>query len=328
MNAPFFSIVVPVYNVEGYVEKCVRSILAQSFGCYEVILVNDGSKDNSGAICDRLSAENPMRVKVIHKPNGGLSDARNVGIDAAKGEYVIFVDSDDYWDDSNALCQIKEKLSAQPDILFFGCKDYYCNKGTIVVGRYNYDEDILECGDKDRIVGYLVQSGAYPGAAWLCAVRRDFLLKNALYFIKGLKSEDIDWMFNVFIHAKSFAALNNPFYVYLKNRSGSITSTTNTKTVDDLFYIVAKWSKKLHSFNEPYAKYLLGHLSYCYMMLLINYAQMPRHIRKMKRKDIESEMRLLDYASGVKLKVFAHIIKMVGVGIGSSLLLYTYKMTH
>lgn len=328
MIAPFFTIVVPVYNVEGYVEKCVRSILAQSFGSYEVVLVNDGSKDNSGAICDRLSAENPMRVKVIHKPNGGLSDARNVGIDAAKGGYVIFVDSDDYWDDCNALYQIKDKLTAQPDVLFFGCKDYNCNDGTMAVSRNNYDEKILQCGDKKRILKYLVQSGMYPGAAWLSVVRRDFLLKNNLYFVKGLKSEDVDWLFDVFVHAKSFAALNNPFYVYLKNRSGSITSTANTKTVDDLLYIVTKWSEKLHSLGEPYAKYLLAHLSYCYMMLLINYSQLPQEVQIAKREQVESEKRLLDYAMGAKYRIFAFIIKIIGLSAGSRLLLKMYKKTH
>lgn len=328
MINPFFTIVVPVYNVESYVEKCVKSIVAQSFDSYEVVLVNDGSKDNSGAICDRLSEENKMLVKVIHKPNGGLSDARNVGIDAAKGKYIIFVDSDDYWDDCNALEQIKEKLSVQPDVLFFGCKDYNCKDGTMVVSRNNYNEKILQCGNKERILKYLKQSGMYPGAAWLCAVRRDFIIKNNLYFVKGIKSEDIDWLFDVFIHAQNFAALNKTFYVYLKNRSGSITNTADVKTVDDLLYIVAKWSRKLHSLSEPYVKYLLAHLSYCYMMLLINYSQLPDEVKSEKKEAIESEKRLLSYAIGAKYRIFAFIIKIIGLSAGSRLLHKMYKMTH
>ena len=91
----FFSVVVPVYNVEQYLKECVDSILSQTFKDFELILVNDGSKDSSPAICDEY-AKKDDRIKVIHKPNGGLSDARNVGTAAAKGEYVIYIDSDDY----------------------------------------------------------------------------------------------------------------------------------------------------------------------------------------------------------------------------------------
>ena len=92
---PKISIIVPVYNVEKYLEKCVRSILAQTFTDFELILVDDGSPDSSGAMCDQF-AEQDQRVKVIHKENGGLSDARNAGIEIATGEYLGFVDSDDY----------------------------------------------------------------------------------------------------------------------------------------------------------------------------------------------------------------------------------------
>ena len=92
---PKVSVIVPVYKVESYLRKCVDSILGQSFSDFEVILVDDGSPDNCGAICDDYATRD-QRVKVIHKINGGLSDARNVGLDAAIGQYICFVDSDDW----------------------------------------------------------------------------------------------------------------------------------------------------------------------------------------------------------------------------------------
>ena len=91
---PTISVIVPVYRVEKYIRRCVDSILAQSFRDYELILVDDGSPDYSGAICDEYATRDP-RIRVIHKENGGLSSARNVGIDAASGEYLFFMDSDD-----------------------------------------------------------------------------------------------------------------------------------------------------------------------------------------------------------------------------------------
>ena len=96
------SVIVPVYNVEKYLAECIQGVQAQSFPRWELILVNDGSKDRSGAICDDFAAKDE-RIRVIHKPNTGVSDTRNVGLENAKGKYVIFLDADDYWYDQLAL---------------------------------------------------------------------------------------------------------------------------------------------------------------------------------------------------------------------------------
>ena len=102
------SVIVPVYNVEGYLARCVDSILGQTYENLEVILVDDGSRDGSGALCDAFARQD-HRVKVIHKPNGGLSSARNTGIDAAQGEYLAFVDSDD-WLEPDAYAQMLARM--------------------------------------------------------------------------------------------------------------------------------------------------------------------------------------------------------------------------
>ena len=90
------SIIVPVYNVELYLEECIESIIAQTYKDVEIILIDDGSTDKSGAICDKIALKDE-RIIVVHKVNGGLSSARNLGIEIAQGKYIIFVDSDDYW---------------------------------------------------------------------------------------------------------------------------------------------------------------------------------------------------------------------------------------
>ena len=118
---PKISIIVPVYNVEEYIHRCIDSILAQTFTDFELILVNDGSHDQCGKICDEY-AENDSRIKVIHKKNGGLSDARNAGLEIAQGEYIGFVDSDDYIEHD-----MYEKLIE-------ACKEY--NSKLAMCGRY------------------------------------------------------------------------------------------------------------------------------------------------------------------------------------------------
>ena len=112
-----FSVILPIYKVEKYLCECVDSILNQSFTDYEIILVDDGSPDGSGAICDEY-AEKDARVKVIHKVNGGLSDARNAGFAIAQGEYVVFIDSDDYVTDPDFLkifLKVKNLLQSQKE---------------------------------------------------------------------------------------------------------------------------------------------------------------------------------------------------------------------
>ena len=116
-----FSVVIPVYNVKDYLPKCIDSVLAQDFDDYEIVLVDDGSTDGeSGAICDRYAEANAARIRVIHKPNGGLGDARNVGIEAAQGEYVVFLDSDDYVDAGmlSALAAVIDRFHC--DMIDFG----------------------------------------------------------------------------------------------------------------------------------------------------------------------------------------------------------------
>ena len=113
MDKVKISIVIPVYNAEDYLERCIQSILAQNFSSYEVILVDDGSSDASSLICDRYSATDP-RFRTIHKPNGGLSDARNVGVAHATTDYIIFIDADDIFDNGFALEKLKIALENDP----------------------------------------------------------------------------------------------------------------------------------------------------------------------------------------------------------------------
>ena len=114
----FFSVIVPVYNVEKYLSECVDSILSQTFTNFELILVNDGSKDGSGAICDAY-AQKDGRVKVIHKENGGQSSARNCGVEVATGKYAIFIDSDDFFVTNTFFAELKDKLDDDTDVVVF-----------------------------------------------------------------------------------------------------------------------------------------------------------------------------------------------------------------
>ena len=109
MDNPKISIIVPVYKIEDYLDRCVQSLISQTYKNLEIILVDDGSPDNSGKIADEY-AQKDQRIQVIHKKNGGLSDARNAGMDVATGDYICFIDSDDWWINNTVLEHINKKL--------------------------------------------------------------------------------------------------------------------------------------------------------------------------------------------------------------------------
>ena len=137
VQTPFFSIIVPIYKVEKYIMQCVNSILEQTFSDYELILVDDGSPDSCPLICDQLKERN-SKIKVIHKQNGGVSSARNLGLKHANGKYVCFVDSDDYYSRKDALQVIKNELdNSNADVLILKAQEISTQ-----------DDVVLECKEK------------------------------------------------------------------------------------------------------------------------------------------------------------------------------------
>lgn len=130
---------------------------------YEIILVDDGSPDKCPEICDRY-AEIDDRIHVIHKENGGLSSARNRGVESAKGEYIIFIDSDDYWNDAEALEEIAGKIEKlrSVDVIVFNNIDYSCLTGESIICKREYDENLLENSSKRVVLKYMFENGLFP----------------------------------------------------------------------------------------------------------------------------------------------------------------------
>ena len=127
------SVIIPVYNTEKYLKECVESVLAQTYHNLEILLINDGATDSSPQICESY-AKQDARIKLIHKENGGLSDTRNTGIKQCSGDYVLFLDSDDYWDDPKMVEKLADQMQQYPvDILNFRYKKIYVRYQTIYI---------------------------------------------------------------------------------------------------------------------------------------------------------------------------------------------------
>lgn len=232
-----FSIIVPVYNVEKYLRKCIDSILQQEYTEFEVILVDDGSSDRSGQICDEYAAV-CEKVNVLHKKNGGLSSARNAGIDKAKGEYLIFIDSDDWIvkGSLNAFSLILERCS-KPDILVTRWIESYADKDEVVDGGMT--EFIKKGFDRQRALEWILNISDVTWPAQLKIVSSAFIKKYDLRFWEGKLHEDMDWTSRLCYAAETFAACDLAWYYHRNERSDSIMNSIRGKNIEHIITIAA-----------------------------------------------------------------------------------------
>lgn len=223
---PKLSVVVPVYKVEQYIHQCVDSILDQTFTDFEIILVDDGSPDKCGEICDEYTKKD-SRVKVIHKKNGGLSDARNFGIDIAQGEYITFVDSDDKIDKYMYYDMLKNLEENDLDII---CCDTYIVRGNNKKFRPRYDNDKIF--DKNESIVEIL-NGNIDNAAWNKIYKR--CLFEKIRYPKGRIYEDVATTYKLFYLANRVGYLKKPYYYYYKRKGSIVASAFNSKSRYDCF---------------------------------------------------------------------------------------------
>ena len=223
------SIIVPVYNVEKYLEKCVISIISQTYKNIEIILVDDGATDNSGKICDELK-EKDKRIQVIHKKNGGLSDARNAGLKIARGEYIGFVDSDDYIEKDmfETLYKLNKENNADISIVSF----YELYGGKIIGVR---DSKKLEILDKIEAMKELLIDTKIQSYAWNKLFKKE-LFKDII-FPTNKNFEDIATTLLLFEKANKIVLLESPKYYYVR-RDDSIIGVKNYKTYKDYLDVI------------------------------------------------------------------------------------------
>lgn len=226
---PLVSVIVPVYNVEKYLRQCVDSVLAQTFSGFELILIDDGSLDNCGAICDEYAAQDP-RVSVIHQENGGLGHARNVGMDQAVGKYLVFLDSDDYWLPMTLERSISEAENNQTQVLMFGARLFMDGMGegeSIRDYRYNANEGIVQSGaDSLRA---MLDAREYRPESCLRLFLLDYLRGTGLRFDEGVIFEDVKISFLSYLYAERVECIDAQLYQY-RMRSDSIMQSRSIRT--------------------------------------------------------------------------------------------------
>lgn len=222
---PKLSVIIPVYNVENYLSKCIESVINQSFKDFELILINDGSTDRSGQICDEYLTKD-KRIRVIHKNNEGVSKARNIGIDESKGEYLIFIDSDDWIEYNTFQCLIENIEIYKSDLIISGMiYDYYENE--VLISNIKKTTDFLVNVNKKSLqVNF---SNLFEKVNFLSSCNKMFLSKiiknnNIKFDENSIIYEDFNFNLNVINNSNNITIVPNLLYHYRINSQECILS--------------------------------------------------------------------------------------------------------
>ncbi|QJX64180.1 glycosyltransferase [Niallia circulans] len=254
------SVIVPIYNVENYLDKCIESILNQTYSNLEVILVNDGSPDNCGGICDNYASTDD-RIKVVHKKNGGLSDARNAGMSYATGEYISFIDSDDYIHLTFYETLINLMVKHNADIVQCGYEMVYEDKGSTIRKREETPKESIYSG-KNNILNNLYNNNyGKTVVVWNKLFKSN--LFEEVYFPKGKLHEDEMTTYQILHQAEKFVITEKNLYYYLQRKSSIMGQGFNidSLTLIEAYYNQIRFYKQNNLFElEKKATSRLEHL--------------------------------------------------------------------
>ncbi|MFV5696983.1 glycosyltransferase family 2 protein [Flavobacterium sp. ZT3R17] len=304
-----FSIIVPVYNVEEYLSQCIDSILEQSFSNFELILVNDGSTDTSLAICSKYK-ENDERVVLINKKNEGLSASRNQGLLEANGEYIVFVDSDDFWVGQNVLQDIAALINkTNVDIIiheesrYFSSNRIECkyNQNKLKHISGNFEEDALD----------MVYHHLYVASAWDKVIKKSILIENDLFFTLNKFGEDMEWCAKLMNHLQTYCIYPKSFYMYRQLRPGSIVFNINEKVVLDIFMSVKNGLIEIENNKKTLQLAIKNYWSFYYVVVLMHFDKLSSNNKKVLIKDLASWKNLISSGRNVtvnKVNTFYKIL--------------------
>lgn len=255
---PKVSVIVPFYNVENYIERCLETLVNQTLEDIEIILVNDGSKDNSKGIVQKYIKKYPEKIVYLEKENGGLSDARNYGIPYAKGEYIAFLDSDDYVEKDMYKTMYEIAKNEDSDMVECDFIWEYPNRKRVDTGSiYKTKKEMLE---KIRVV------------AWNKLIKREILEKSQVRFPKGYRYEDVEFTYKLLPFLENVSFCKMPMVHYIQ-REGSITSSQNERTIEifDVLEHVIKYYKENNLYEEyqEQLEYIYARYAFCSSLLRI-----------------------------------------------------------
>ena len=308
------SIVIPVYNVSRYLRQCIDCVLSQTYRQLQIILVDDGSTDCSGQMCDEY-AKQDERIRVIHKPNGGLSDARNVGTENAKGDYIVYLDADDCWNSNGYLQKMLDSIIVSGADMSMSLMSRFVDEKDIPVSRsFIYEEQDFR-GNALQTFERLYRKQQYSMSACNKMIKTSILRDNNIFFTKGLLGEDMDWTSRLLPHVSSVSYCNEAVYLY-RERPGSITKTFRLKNAEDFCWILETWETYWSNYVDKHiAKVFLGYYATLYVTFVYNYLLIPSSQRPLVKQRICNLSSLLEYSNAPKSDRLKRLKDMFSVSL-------------
>ena len=314
------SVIIPVYNVEKYLDECLGSVIPQINESCEVILVDDGSTDSSGIICDSYRTSN---ICVVHKENGGLSSARNAGLEIAKGRYIAFVDSDDRIAEG-AISTVLEWIETHSDDICFMNAIKFFPDGTEVSLGDGITVEGVEGKTSEEVLSYLATRPKFPGSSCTKIYSKVFLDRLGIRFPKDRRtSEDLWFVIECLINAMSFNYLDIPYYEYRQNREGSITNSVTENGVKSLYQFVDYYSHHLCTGRKPKnikCQYAMSFVAYEYIQLITDASTLKSISATEQMKYLSEYKWTLKYGASTKLKICKVVTNILGVKLSSKLM--------
>ena len=322
-----FSIIVPVYNVEQYLKDCIESILKQSFSNYEILLINDGSTDRSGLICDEYALSEPKIIS-FHKENGGLSDARNYGIKRAKGEYFVFIDSDDYIE-TDALDKFNKQLleSNNPDVLITHIQKIFIDSNIVKQTDEGLSLDLINNYSKNEIIKLMFtkSNSLWPAVRYI--VKRTIIENNSLKFALGYLHEDIDWTSKLFLNAETYTGLDYYWYNHRIGRQDSITTNKSAKRTLDIIKLVSNNIEDVnyHKFDLETRNIMFQRMVKSLFSSLGDYKFYYDGEKKKVIESLNSSKNIFQYTCKFHHKLFVRFCRVFGFETGLNLMSFMHS---
>lgn len=310
-SLPLISVIVPVYNVEPYLERCIQSVIMQTYQNWQMILVDDGSTDRCGSICDRYAGKDD-RIQVIHKTNGGLSDARNCGIDKADGQYIAFVDSDDFVQKDFLKVQYENLVRTGADMAICAYQNYHSKQDMAC------DTENHVCVVEEDITSQLYLNPGMAIVAWNKLYRRE--LWNEIRYPVGRLHEDEAVIHELLTSCRKIVISDAKLYFY-RQRADSIMGEESDKSIADAVYA---YKRRIQFFGE---KHMLPDQAQAQRNLLLylekkfdmaektGKRKRGAYVRGQMKNSMKTEkafLRVLDKASVLELYLIAYIPVLVG----------------
>lgn len=325
------TIIIPVYNVEKYLEECIDSVINQTYKNIEVILINDGSTDNSLEICNDYSLKD-TRIKVLHQENKGLSYTRNIGVKYAKGDYLLFLDSDDKLYNDSVLKKFTNIVKENESDLIYGSYTSFVDEEAKHL-KIKKEDKILDINNKNleslsskEVILKLLETNNYVSSATTKFYKLTTIKKNSIVFREGIYHEDEEWTLRILLNTKDIYIFDQKFYLRRYREDSIMTSQEDEKLlkrINDKFTIVSSVLDYINSeVEEPeIRKSIVEYFSSFIVSNLLLYTEIKNNTKsKQALKIIRDNLHLMNNLNGFENKIISMTSKMFGIKITSHLM--------